>query len=187
MQPVVEFYIPESCACANSNTWTLHAHNLPMVETVSLEDKRNLCRVRQGNSTRVSCYRSNKFSILCICCYFLPVIQQHWYLSVLYDRLKSPPLQFENIKLSDRLTVLAGEDVLRAPSGVYHISWYPGANSCLMKDKLRDNLQENIVSFIDIQSGETATILLDDGGRIHGLKAAGNSWDKGVSPAAHSS
>lgn len=44
-----------------------------------------------------------------------------------------------------------------------------------MKDKLGDNLQENIVSFIDIQSGETATILLDDGGRIHGLKAAGNS------------
>lgn len=33
-----------------------------------------------------------------------------------------------------RLTVLAGKDDLRAPSAVYHISWYPGANSCLVKD-----------------------------------------------------
>lgn len=36
---VVEFYIPESGACANGNTWAFHAQNLPMVETVFLEDK----------------------------------------------------------------------------------------------------------------------------------------------------
>lgn len=44
------------------------------------------------------------------------------------------PLQFEYTTFPHRLTVLAGEDDLRVPSAVYHISWYPGANSCLVKD-----------------------------------------------------
>lgn len=39
IQPVIKFYLPESWACANSNTWAFHAQNLPMVETVSLQDK----------------------------------------------------------------------------------------------------------------------------------------------------
>ncbi len=37
----MELYSPQSWACANSNTWTLHAQNLPVVETVSLQDKNN--------------------------------------------------------------------------------------------------------------------------------------------------
>lgn len=38
------------------------------------------------------------------------------------------------------LTLLAGEDDFRAPSAVYHISWYPGASSCLVKDLEKINI-----------------------------------------------
>lgn len=47
------------------------------------------------------------------------------------------------------LTVLAGEDNLRPPSGLYHISWYPGANSCL--------LAKSTCLVSDIQPHETET------------------------------
>lgn len=73
--------------------------------------------------------------------------------------INNSPLQFKNIKPSHRLTVLAGEEDLRAPSRVYHISWYPGANSCLVKDSTNSGtVCKRIYVMSDIQSTQTATI-----------------------------
>ncbi len=119
------------------------------------------CRNKRGwHLTRRHCYVSKKCSIYvntAIFCLLSNSININFSSMI----ISKSPLQFQNIKLSHRLTVLAGKDDLRAPSGVYHISWYPGANSCLMKDNTNSEKICKRVSVVsDIRSPETAAVLL---------------------------
>ena len=106
--------------------------------------------------------------------------QLHWYLCLFYDHLQLPHCSLKIIKLSRGLTVLAGDEVLRAPSAVYHISWYPGANSCLRKDStnsLRDDLQEDIRR-VRRSISWNSNNMVEQWWKIHRVKAAGNRGDR---------
>lgn len=49
------------------------------------------------------------------------------------------------------LTLLAGEDDFRSPSAVYHISWYPGTSSCLVKDLEKINIRLQLQQYAGLR------------------------------------